>query len=109
MNSLPTRGDSEGLPVSMVSQDPRLIPWRTAEENVTFALELKHPSMAWEERRQRALEAPLLSDRIVALAGQPTTVRAILPVTMARPRVLDSREAIEIRRSLTSFYGGGLV
>jgi NitT/TauT family transport system ATP-binding protein len=176
--------------VSVVWQDPRLIPWRTAQENVTFALELKDPSMSWAERRRRALEAlafvglesareklprelsggmrqrvnlaralvldapvilmdePLsnlnevtekrllldkilnlwelraktilyvthsvnealfLSDRIVALAGTPTSVRAILPVRMARPRDLDSGEAIEIRRRLTSFYGGELV
>ncbi|MBI2881201.1 MAG: ABC transporter ATP-binding protein [Candidatus Tectomicrobia bacterium] len=188
---LPQRtGNSGTLAVSIVWQDPRLIPWRTAEENVTFALELKDPSMPRDERvrraaealafvglsparnklprelsggmRQRvnlaralALDAPLLlmdeplanlnevtekkllldkilnlwglhaktilyvthsvnealflSDRIVALAGKPTSVRSILSVGIARPRDLDSDEAIEVRRRLSSLYGGELV
>jgi len=31
--------------ISIVWQDPRLLPWRTAAGNVTFSLEMRHPDL----------------------------------------------------------------
>ncbi|HLC27098.1 MAG TPA: ABC transporter ATP-binding protein [bacterium] len=42
--------------ISVVWQDPRLLPWRTAVQNVTFALEMRHPEVSKEEARSRANE-----------------------------------------------------
>ncbi|MBI3014811.1 MAG: ABC transporter ATP-binding protein [Candidatus Tectomicrobia bacterium] len=43
--------------ISLVWQDPRLLPWRTALQNVTFALEMRYPEVSKEEAGRRAREA----------------------------------------------------
>jgi len=43
--------------ISMVWQDPRLLPWRTALQNVTFALEMRYPEITKEDAKKRAEEA----------------------------------------------------
>jgi NitT/TauT family transport system ATP-binding protein len=42
--------------LAYVFQSPRLVPWRTALDNVALAIELRTPSVAKVERRARALE-----------------------------------------------------
>jgi len=43
--------------ISVVWQDPRLLPWRTALQNVTFALEMRRPEVARGEAARQAREA----------------------------------------------------
>jgi NitT/TauT family transport system ATP-binding protein len=61
--TLNTRRDSRRLPVAMVFQDARLLPWRKVVRNVGFGLEHGHFSAA--ERREKA-EAALA---LFGLAG----------------------------------------
>jgi NitT/TauT family transport system ATP-binding protein len=42
--------------LAYVFQSPRLVPWRTALDNVTLAIELRSPAVGKVERRTRALE-----------------------------------------------------
>jgi NitT/TauT family transport system ATP-binding protein len=51
---LPPRAAREAL--AYVFQSPRLVPWRTALDNVALGIELRTPSVAKIERRARALE-----------------------------------------------------
>ena len=42
--------------LAYVFQSPRLVPWRTALDNVALAIELRNPAVAKVERRARAME-----------------------------------------------------
>jgi len=61
--SVNTRNERRGLPVAMVFQDPRLLPWRRVAGNVGFGLE--HGQVSAAVRREKA-EAAL---NLVGLAG----------------------------------------
>jgi NitT/TauT family transport system ATP-binding protein len=61
--TLNTQADSKRLPVAMVFQDARLLPWRKVGSNVAFGLE--HGQISAAERRAKA-EAALA---LVGLAG----------------------------------------
>jgi NitT/TauT family transport system ATP-binding protein len=61
--TLNTQADSKRLPVAMVFQDARLLPWRKVWSNVAFGLE--HGQISAAERRAKA-EAALA---LVGLAG----------------------------------------
>jgi NitT/TauT family transport system ATP-binding protein len=61
--TLNTRQDSGHLPVAMVFQDARLLPWRKVWSNAAFGLE--HGSLSTAERRAKAETALAL----VGLAG----------------------------------------
>jgi ABC-type nitrate/sulfonate/bicarbonate transport system ATPase subunit len=55
INGVPSEAFTEWRSVSYMFQDDRLLPWRTAQRNVEFALEAG--SVAAVERRRRASEA----------------------------------------------------
>ena len=41
--------------LAYVFQSPRLLPWKDALDNAAFGLEMRHPQMRRDERRERAL------------------------------------------------------
>src|SRR5690349_22555439 len=60
-STLRTRRDDGRLPVAMVFQDARLLPWRKVVSNVGFGLE--HGGFNADERREKAEAALALVDR----------------------------------------------
>jgi ABC-type nitrate/sulfonate/bicarbonate transport system ATPase subunit len=181
------RRDDYKRKISIVWQDPRLLPWRTALGNVAFSLEMRHPdlprpevmgragralglvgltafastlprqlsggmrqrvnlaralaldaeimlmdeplaslneitdkrqlmgaiSAIWEMKRKTVVyvthsvsEAVSLSDRIVVFSDKPTRILGEIPVPVARPRDLTSKEVVEICNHITELLGG---
>ncbi|MFO1541435.1 MAG: ABC transporter ATP-binding protein [Chloroflexota bacterium] len=84
VGDLPVRGPSER--VGLVFQEPRLLPWRSARENVAYPLELRGIPAA--ERRDRA-------DALLTLVG-------LAPFADARPAQLSGGMAqrVAVARAL---------
>lgn len=74
--------------ISIVWQDPRLLPWRTAAGNVTFSLEMRHPDL-------NKGEAKVLTEKALGLVG-------LLEFAHCLPRQLSGgmRQRINLARAL---------
>jgi len=78
--------------ISVVWQDPRLLPWRTALQNISFGLELREFGYSRAELRSRAMDAL----RLVGLADFAQALPRELSggmrqrVNLARALVLDT-------------------
>lgn len=69
----------------------------------------------WEQERKTILfvthdieEAIQLADRVVVMSSRPAKVQAIVPITLPRPRNLDSPAYLETRQLLLDYLGVNL-
>jgi NitT/TauT family transport system ATP-binding protein len=86
-------GDSQRAAMSLVFQDPRLLPWMTVAENVHFALDAAGvPRAAWAERTDPLLArvglAAAAGLRPGALSGGMAQRAALVRALALRPRCL---------------------
>jgi len=78
--------------ISVVWQDPRLLPWRTALQNVTFALEMRYPEVSKGDAKQQAREAIKLVGLVDFADHLPRQLSGGMRqrVNLARALVLDA-------------------
>jgi NitT/TauT family transport system ATP-binding protein len=64
------RGNTQEVEVSMVFQEPRLLPWKTVLENVSLPLAERMGKQAAREQARRFLRLVSLEDRTAARPGE---------------------------------------